>query len=549
MYHLTRSKQGMSSIELGRRLGMRLTTAWKVKHELNQVMTKRDTSKRLTGRAVIDGAYLDGKRAWGAAGKTLFVAAVETTADCKPVRVELGRVNAFSNQALSTFARHCLASSCSAHSHSLPCFASAAAAECTDQAIKAGRGPRQWASQPSNGSTPPSVTSRLRWSAPTNPSTTSMSRATSPSPSIIPTGDTISPPCCRASAGRAFGPHPCPIGPSNWLRFTRNQIHLWPVASGCEPSGPGSAVRVSITPAVLPPGALWPTAEGLQCGIMIRVSPRPSQPWPRSTRNVTLLPGAEATVRSRDAPPQPLDQPRLVDKLRSYMDLSSAEVEALTRLMSHPRAVARGREVVVQGQPYRSLSVLGHGLALCYKVLPDGKRQVLHLVVPGDLIGLPACLFENSIAAVSCLTDCRIHAIGFADLFGLFRQHPRMGVALFWISAREAGIYVERLATMGRRSGYERMAHMILELLLRLQPVGLADASSFEMPMTQEMLADSLGLSLQHVNRMIRNLREEGLAIIEGHRVVIHDFDSLVGLAGFDGAYLRPQKIPGLDAS
>jgi CRP-like cAMP-binding protein len=236
----------------------------------------------------------------------------------------------------------------------------------------------------------------------------------------------------------------------------------------------------------------------------------------------------------------------LIDKLALYADLGESEVAAITDVIARARAIPRGRDVVVQGQPYHTLYVLSTGLGLRYRVLPDGRRQVLNLIVPGDLIGLPAGMFESAVASVSCLTDVTVSPIEFKDLFGLFRECPRVGVALFWTAAREAGIYAERLASIGRRSAYERLAHLILELLTRLQAVGLADAASFKMPLTQEMLADALGLSLQHVNRMVRNLREEGLASVEEHRIAIHDLDSLVRIAGFENLYLTRREIPGL---
>ena len=113
MYHLTQSKQGISSIELGRRLGVTQTTAWKLKHKLTQVMMERDAGKHLTGRVEIDDAYLGGersggKRGRGAPGKTPFVAAVETTPEGKPVRLKLRRVAGFCDHGISTFARRSL---------------------------------------------------------------------------------------------------------------------------------------------------------------------------------------------------------------------------------------------------------------------------------------------------------------------------------------------------------------------------------------------------------------------------------------------------------
>lgn len=236
----------------------------------------------------------------------------------------------------------------------------------------------------------------------------------------------------------------------------------------------------------------------------------------------------------------------LIEKLRTYISLDDLEQQALRHALTPVRRMPRGRDIVVQGQPYHALYVLMDGLALRYKVLSDGRRQVLNVVVPGDLIGLPACLFEGAIASVSGLTNVTVAPVEFGQLFELFRLYPRISLALFWTSAREAGIYIERLATIGRRSAYERLAHLLLELLSRLRVVGLATANSFEMPVTQEVIADMLGLSLQHVNRMVRNLRTEGLATIQEHRITIHDMESLIRLAGFEDTYLVRHEIPGL---
>ena len=120
---------------------MTQTTAWKVKHKLKQVMLERDASRQLIGRVEIDDAYLGGersggKRGRGAAGKTPFVAPVEISRDGKPVRIKLGRVSAFSNQALSAFDKRYLGPSCSVVRDGCQCFASVTVAGCTHQAIK-----------------------------------------------------------------------------------------------------------------------------------------------------------------------------------------------------------------------------------------------------------------------------------------------------------------------------------------------------------------------------------------------------------------------------
>ena len=146
LYHMTQTRQGISSIELGRRLGVTQTTAWKIKHKLAQVMLERDAAKRLTGRVEIDDAYVGGersggKRGRGAAGKTPFVAAVETTDDGKPVRIKLRRVTSFCTHAIASFAKTSLAPDCTLVSDGLHCFRGVAKAGCFHQVIVTGSGP------------------------------------------------------------------------------------------------------------------------------------------------------------------------------------------------------------------------------------------------------------------------------------------------------------------------------------------------------------------------------------------------------------------------
>ena len=146
LYHMTQTKQGISSIELGRRLGVTQPTAWKVKHKLKQVMLERDATKQLSGRVEIDDAYLGGertggKRGRGAPGKTPFVAAVETTSDGKPVRLKLRRVTSFCSHSMAAFAKTSLAPGCAVVSDGLRCFGGVAEAGCSHQVISTGSGP------------------------------------------------------------------------------------------------------------------------------------------------------------------------------------------------------------------------------------------------------------------------------------------------------------------------------------------------------------------------------------------------------------------------
>ena len=145
IHHLTQTKQGISSIELGRRLGVTQTAAWTIKHKLAQVMLERDADAQLTGRVELDDAYLGGERSGGrrgrgSPGKTPFVAAVETTEEGKPVRLKLRRVTSFCGRAISGFARRSLAPDCEVVSDGLACFAAVAEAGCRHEVIKTGSG-------------------------------------------------------------------------------------------------------------------------------------------------------------------------------------------------------------------------------------------------------------------------------------------------------------------------------------------------------------------------------------------------------------------------
>src|SRR4029077_17047291 len=117
---------------------------------------------------------------------------------------------------------------------------------------------------------------------------------------------------------------------------------------------------------------------------------------------------------------------------------------------------------------------------------------------------------------------------------GLFQNHPRLAAALFCSFSCEAAMYAEHLIDVGRRSARERVAHFLLELLTRLQPIGLADERSYRMPLTQELIGDALGLSVPHVNRTLRQLREDALISIDGQVIVIRDIEALAALAEFE---------------
>jgi CRP-like cAMP-binding protein len=245
---------------------------------------------------------------------------------------------------------------------------------------------------------------------------------------------------------------------------------------------------------------------------------------------------------------QPPTRTPLTQKLARFARLLPDETIVLQKLQSATRLVRRNREIITQGRKYDALLIMIEGISVRYRILHDGRRQVLNIALPGDFIGFPACFFEQAPYSIGALTDVVLAPIPFVALIDLFENQPRLAAAIVWSFSSEAAIYIEHLTDVGRRSALERVAHFLLELLIRFQAIGLADEHSFPMPLTQELIGDALGLSVPHVNRTLRQLREDGLASIEAHQVTIRDVEALSALADFERSYLGRFRMPDLFA-
>lgn len=229
----------------------------------------------------------------------------------------------------------------------------------------------------------------------------------------------------------------------------------------------------------------------------------------------------------------------LTCKLAHRIRLTPEENAVLLDLQSATKTVPRNREIITEGEKYDSLLVVMEGVLIRYRILRDGRRQIVNIVLPGDFAGVPGCLFENALFSIRTLTQSTVAVIPVSRIGTLVDTNPRLAAKLLWSFSDEGAIYAERLIAVGRRSALERVAHFLLELLYRLQVVGLADDRSYRIPLTQELIADALGLSIPHVNRVFRQLRSEDLLVIEDQRVIIRDLKTLSALAEFEPAYLN----------
>ncbi len=233
-----------------------------------------------------------------------------------------------------------------------------------------------------------------------------------------------------------------------------------------------------------------------------------------------------------------LQQSPFARKLGAFVALSVEELSALDRLHSRRKTFPAGRDMVHEGQVNQSAYILASGWVCSYKLLSGGTRQIVDFQIPGDFLGLRSVLFRTADHNIEPVTKVEASEVLVEDLLATFGKTPRLGTAVLWAASRDEAMVVEHLVGIGRRDARERTAHFLLELGARLKLVGLATSSGYACPLSQYMLADTLGLSAVHINRVLRELREDGLVTFQHGKVEIHDLDGLVLLADFDKTYL-----------
>ena len=141
------------------------------------------------------------------------------------------------------------------------------------------------------------------------------------------------------------------------------------------------------------------------------------------------------------------------------------------------------------------------------------------------------------------LTESVVSPVPLSRIIELFDIQPRLAAKIFWSFTCDSAIFAERLIAVGRLSALERVAHLMLELLTRMQALGLTEDHSFAIPLTQELIGDALGLSVPHVNRVLRQLRDDDVLEIKEGRVIVKDVKALSELADFEHTYLKPMSI------
>jgi len=228
-----------------------------------------------------------------------------------------------------------------------------------------------------------------------------------------------------------------------------------------------------------------------------------------------------------------LQQHPFITRLLQYVDLGPLDLKSLQAIIDGELLVRRRGDLVVDGDEFRKLCFVREGYAVRYKLLRNGKRQILNVILPGDIVGIPGSFFEKAIYSVSAVTDVAMNVCTLDAYMQLCYRRPQFALALTWIAVQEATTYAEHIIDIGRRTPIERLSHFLLELHARLRIVRCAEAASFTLPFSQEVMADVLGLSVPHLNRMMQRLRSEKLIAGSERRVEFIDRGALQALAHY----------------
>lgn len=234
----------------------------------------------------------------------------------------------------------------------------------------------------------------------------------------------------------------------------------------------------------------------------------------------------------------------LLAKLRLRDELGMAEENALRTSIERIETVAAGRNLVTAGQPLHHSILLIDGLVSRFNDLKDGQRQITELHVPGDFVDLHGFLLKHLDHHIGALTPVRVAYVPHDRLKRISEEHPHLSRLLWLGTLIDSSIQRQRILSIGRRMAASRIGHLLCELLVRLEVVGLTEGNRFALPLTQTDLADATGLTSVHVNRMLRQLRDDGLVTMRGGMVQIHDLARLERVAEFDRTYLFLEKLP-----
>jgi CRP-like cAMP-binding protein len=234
---------------------------------------------------------------------------------------------------------------------------------------------------------------------------------------------------------------------------------------------------------------------------------------------------------------------RTLRKFETRAPLDGEDRQAFLKLPFELRHVDANRYIVREGDRAPGATLIVEGLAFRHKVTIEGARQIVSVHVPGDFIDLEGSLLMVADHNVQALTTCEVATVPREAIVALIHARPLLAHAMWVDTLIDGSIYREWIVNVGRRDSRSGMCHLLCEFARRLEAAGLADAAGYELPMTQEQLADSLGITPVHVNRILRELDREGLVVRNKRFVRVPNWEALRRAGGFNELYLHLNQV------
>ncbi len=232
-------------------------------------------------------------------------------------------------------------------------------------------------------------------------------------------------------------------------------------------------------------------------------------------------------------------QEALLRRISFYADLDDSDREVIMQIDGREQQFEKNAEIVDAGQELDSLLIVKEGWAIRYKSLEDGRRQVLNVLLPGDIFDLQVLVAAEADHSVKSVTQLSCLSVRPAEFRRLMTESGKLTLAFWWMQVQEEAFLREQIVRNGQQTARERIGHFLLELHRRVQIAGAGTADGFRVPLTQTVLADALGLTPIHTNRVLRQLERDGLLLRDNGWILFQDENRLAEMSQFDPSYFH----------
>ena len=227
----------------------------------------------------------------------------------------------------------------------------------------------------------------------------------------------------------------------------------------------------------------------------------------------------------------------LVEKLSYYIDIDDTAKAHLAALEEKERTYYRHQEVYSEGDALKYLNVVKEGWFYSYTDMPDGRRQIIRVFHPGDIIGFPDISFVQATCNIRASEDGCLCPFPKSKLDAIFKESPKLTALLFSIANRDHACVIDTLRALGRMSARERLAYFFLDVIARLRITNKSMTGTIRMPMNQHEMGDVLGLTHTYVSKTIREMEDDGLISRDGATLTLVREDRLKAMVDFSDRY------------